>query len=162
KQQKPWSMYPALHENVSLLLEEYNLCFDFYNNDTDKDGQHEPQVWDTHVMGRFICHNPACAAHGWSSKMIAITIRLYGGRPRKTRGTGAAPTRSYNARVYHQRCQVCHQLSRPRLDDSYADRVAHRLKIWSGVAVPEQLHHGHSKRPHNEALCEGCAAGHCR
>merc|ERR1712093_619787 len=84
----------------------------------------------------------------WSSKKITITIRMYSGQ-------------RYNARVYHQRCRACQALSRPVLDDSYADRVAYRLLKWCGVEqeIPEFA--GESKGPHQQELCEGCKAGHC-
>jgi len=139
------SMYPSLHDGVSSLLEDEDLHFDFYN----KDAEACTRTYDTTVMGRFICRNRACSSPGWSSKIIAITIRMY---------TGAR----YNARVYHQRCRRCNSLSRPILDDSYAKRVAYRLKKWSGVEMDLPQYSGQTnKGPHNKDLCEGCKAGHC-
>lgn len=36
--------------------------------------------------------------------------------------------KQYNALVYYQRCKVCNLLSKPILDDWYAEWVAYRLK----------------------------------
>ena len=143
---KPWSMYPRLHEDVSSLLEEDDISFDFYGVDESKGST---QTYDTTVMGRFPCYNRACASRGWSSKKIAITIRMY-------------PGARYNARVYHQRCEECNWISRPFLDDPYADRVAYRLKKWSGVNVTPPPFSGQSSGHHQSDLCEGCRNGHCR
>lgn len=142
---RPWSMYPALHDDVSRLLEEEDLHFDFCNDDNSHACTEE---YDTNIMGRFPCHNPACASGGWSSKRIAITIRMY-------------PGARYNARVYYQRCKQCNGLSKPRLDDSYADRVAYRLKKWCGIHLERRVFSGQSKQPHQNELCEGCKDGHC-
>jgi hypothetical protein len=79
---------------------------------------------------------------------IAITIRMYRGE-------------RYNTRVYHQRCKACNSLSRPILDDSYAKRVAYRLKKWCGVELERPEFSGQSKGPHEAKFCEGCKAGHC-
>jgi hypothetical protein len=145
KPQPTSSMYPSRHDDVSQLLDESNIEAVFYNVDDQRcENSH-----DTNIMGKFTCHNPKCATKGWSSKRIAMTIRLYsGGR--------------YNARVYHQRCKACNQLSRPKLDHSYADRVAYRLKKWSGVSVePPPFGRTNDDLPHESSLCEGCKAGHC-
>lgn len=140
-----WSMHPELHADVSQLLAEEELHLSFHGNDSTHDCMKD---YDTNIMGRFYCRNGACKASGWSSKKIAITIRLYsGGR--------------YNARVYHQRCQKCNTLSRPRLDDSYAERVAYRLKKWHGVEMERPEYVVRDGKPHHSALCEGCKAGHC-
>lgn len=81
--------------------------------------------------------------------MIAITFRLY-------------PGSRYNARVYHQRCKSCEALSWPKLDYSYADRVAYRIKRWSGVQMETAFYYlQKSKGPHNSRLYEGCKDGHC-
>jgi Fe-S-cluster-containing dehydrogenase component len=142
---KGWSMFPTLHDTVNALLAEDNLSFSFYDNDTDHGVSKE---WDTTVMGCFGCKNPNCSS-GWGSQQIAITIRMY-------------PNRRYNARVYHQRCNACNTTCRPHLDSSYAERIARRLKIWSGVSVPPPPNRGKkSKAPHRSDLCEGCRAGHC-
>lgn len=52
-------------------------------------------------------------------------------------------------------------LSSPILDDSYAERVAYRLKKWCGVELERPKFSGQSKGPHEEEFCEGCKAGHC-
>ena len=140
-----WSMYPALHNDVSRLLEEDNLSFDFHEND---DPQACIKEYDTNIMGRFPCHNRACSFNGWSSKQVAITIRMY-------------PGAQYNARVYHQRCRGCNGLSKPRLDDSYTERVVYRIKKWCGIDMNMPPHSGQSKGPHQSDLCEGCKDGHC-
>jgi hypothetical protein len=67
----------------------------------------------------------------------------------------------YNARVYHQRCMVCNFLSRLILDDSYAERVAYRLKKWCRVELELPEFSGESKGPHAKEFCEDCKAGHC-
>ena len=144
-QAKKWSMQPALHDSVATLLDADGLSFDFHCNDEDLGVVRE---YDSNIMGRFICNNRNCTTGGWSSKMIAITIRMY-------------PNNEYNARVYHQRCRSCTRVGRPRLDGSYAERVAYRLKKWSGVKVETPLYSGESKGPHESKLCEGCKNGHC-
>ena len=144
--EKPWSMYPTSHDTVSALLEEHDLIFTFHDDD-DSDCDEE---YDTNIMGRFKCQNRACPTRGWSSKLIAITIRMYYGE-------------RYNARVYHQRCRACNTLSKPELDKSYAERVAYRLKKWSGVELERPHYSGvQSRAPHERELCEGCRNGHCR
>ncbi|OJJ95952.1 hypothetical protein ASPACDRAFT_1891369 [Aspergillus aculeatus ATCC 16872] len=143
---KPWSMFPALHEQVQSLLENDGLSFITFHPHDNETGQIDYK--DTNVMGRFVCRNPTCKASGWSSKAVAITIRKF-------------PDNKYNARIYHQRCKRCNALSRPKLDDSYAERVAYRLKKWHGVPMTPPDYDDTSKGPHNKALCEGCKAGHC-
>lgn len=140
-----WSMYQDLHAQVSSLLVEADLHFEF--NDDDDETSYT-RVRDTNIMGRFMCHNRACSAHGWSSNMIAITIRLYAGQ-------------KYNARIYHQRCKACSWLSRPVLDHSYAERIVYWIKQWNGVRVERPPVSRDSRGPHNRQLCEGCKAGHC-
>ena len=145
KSDRTWFMYQTLHDDVSRLLEEDDLHFDFFQHDDIKTCTKE---YDTNIMGRFICRNHACNSNGWSSKRIAITIRMY-------------PGAQYNARVYNQRCRACNRLGEPRLDDSYAERVAYRLKKWCGIEMDRPSHSGQSKGPHQRALCEGCKNGHC-
>ena len=140
-----WSMYPALHDDVSLLLEEDDLHFDFHENDDPESCNKE---YDTNIMGRFICRHHACGSSGWASKKIAITIRMY-------------PGAQYNARVYHQRCKGCNSLSKPCLDNSYAERVAYRIKKWCGIEIDRPNYSGQSNGPHQRSLCEGCKDGHC-
>ncbi|KAF1346513.1 zinc-binding domain-containing protein [Delphinella strobiligena] len=141
-----WSMYPSLHDEVSRLLEAEDLTFGFCEADDPNNCIHEH---DTTIMGRFTCKNRACSSRGWSSKSIAITIRMY-------------PGKLYNAKVYKQRCQSCRHLGQqPILDDSYAERVACRLKKWCGIQMDLPHYSGRSDRPHQSALCEGCRSGHC-
>lgn len=145
KPNQRWSMYPNLHDDVSSLLEENDLHFDFHEDDITITCIKE---YDTNIKGRFTCHNRACGSRSWSSMRIAITIRMY-------------PGAQYNARVYHQRCQGCNGLGEPRLDGSYAERVAYRLKKWSGIELDRPFYSGKSKGPHQNDLCEGCREGHC-
>lgn len=148
KKQKPiatWSMYKNLHDEVSSSLVAPDLHYEFYEND---DGMSSTNMRDTNIMGRFVCHNRACRARGWPSNMIAITIRLF-------------PGQKYNARVYHQRCKFCRWLSRPVLDQSYAERIVYWIRQWNGIRVERPPISRDSKGPHNRQLCEGCKAGHC-
>lgn len=145
KSDRRWSIYSALHDDVSRLLEEEDLHFDFH--ETDDTGTCIKEH-DTNIMGRFICRSRGCGSSGWSSKKIAITIRMY-------------PGARYNARVYHQRCQGCNSLSKPRLDDSYAERVAYRIKKWCGIEMDSPNYSGKGDGPHQSDLCEGCKDGHC-
>ncbi|KAH8691070.1 zinc-binding domain-containing protein [Phaeosphaeriaceae sp. PMI808] len=140
-----WSIYPALHDDVLVLLAEEGLDFDFHEDDDDEGCIKE---YDTTIMGRFICRNRACRTGGWSSRQIAITIRMY-------------PGAQYNARVYNQHCRECDGIGKPRLTDSYAERVAYRLKKWSGIEMAQPNFSGKSKGPHESELCEGCKNGHC-
>jgi Zinc-binding domain len=142
---KEWCMYPSRHNDVSDLLQVHGLFFNFYKND---DGKNCIKEYDTNIMGRFTCRNSACPAGGWTSKRVAITIRLYSNE-------------RYNATVYHQRCKSCGRLSTPHLDDSYADRVAYRIKKWCGVQVERPPFSGRSDGPHRSDLCVGCKLGHC-
>jgi hypothetical protein len=142
---KSSSMFPTLHEDVAILLEDCGLDFSFHN--IDEEVCRKDRV--TNVMGSFACRNPKCATKGWSSKLIPITIRLY-------------DEQKYNARVYHQRCRACNWLAKPRLDESYAERIVYWLKKWSGIEV-EKPHHDdkEGKGPHLKDLCEGCKVGRC-
>ncbi|RMJ06665.1 hypothetical protein CDV36_013738 [Fusarium kuroshium] len=146
KKPRSWSMYPALNDELSNELETEDLYFTFNNNDDERDCI---ESYDTNIMGRFTCHNNNCTSRGWSSKKIPITIRMYSGE-------------RYNVRVYHQRCKSCNWLSRPNLDvDTYVDRVAYRLKKWSGVEVERPPYNRKRGKPHERGLCEGCKNGHC-
>ncbi|CAG8923270.1 unnamed protein product [Penicillium salamii] len=143
---KLWSLHPEFHDEVARLLDEEGLRLDFVSID---DGQSNIEEWDTNVMGRFICHNSICYSSGWSSKRIAITIRLY-------------PQQRYNARVYHQRCRTCKSVGRLVLNtECYAERVTYWLKKWNGIEVQRPGYSGQSRGPHDSELCEGCRAGHC-
>lgn len=141
--------FPSLHDDVSALLEEDDLYFGFRDVDDQAGCVRE---YDTNIMGRFICRNGACECGGWSSKKIAITIRMY-------------PGAGYNARVYKQRCRSCDALGDLRLEHggSYADRVAYRIKKWCGVDMKPPAYLGKAaKGPHQADLCEGCKAGRCK
>lgn len=141
-----WSMYPTHHESVSSLLQEDDLYFDFHDVDRAAGCINE---YDTNIMGKFICDNKTCGTDGWSSKRIAITIRMY-------------PREEYNARVYHQRCDGCGNLSRPVLNETYAERIVYRIKKWNGIAVDSVPYSSMRQGPHHTDLCEGCKAGHCK
>lgn len=146
KQQRArWSMFPLMHKDVSRLLEAEGLHFAFYDVDEDVDSI---RTYDTNIMGRFTCRNANCQSNGWPSMRVAITIRMYS-------------QERYNARVYHQRCKACNSLSKPTLDNSYAERVSYRLKKWRGVEMEPPQFSGGSKGPHEKQFCEGCKAGHC-
>ncbi|EER42313.1 conserved hypothetical protein [Histoplasma capsulatum var. duboisii H88] len=82
-----WSMYPTHHERVSSLLQEDDLYFDFHDVDRAAGCINE---YDTNIMGKFICDNKTCGTNGWSSKRIAITIRMYPGEEYNARGAKQA------------------------------------------------------------------------
>lgn len=138
-------MYPKLHRDVLDQLRQDDLDFEFKKRPNSRDLEQE---YDTYIQGRFYCPNKACGKNGWSSKKVAVTIRMF-------------TNNRYNVTVYHQRCKSCNFVSRPSLDDSYADRVSYRLKKWSGIDVVPPVHSRESERPHETSLCEGCRAGHC-
>ena len=143
---RTWSMHPYLHDGISRLLAPDSLHFQFHQAGRFEDCT---RSYDTNIMGQFSCSDRACTARRWSSKRIAITIRLY--RDEK-----------YNVVVWHQHCQDCDSLGQPILDSTYAERVAYRLKKWYGVAVETPYYSGQSKGPHQSDLCEGCKEGHCK
>lgn len=145
KAQQGWSIHPDLHDDVKYRLEEVNLSSEFYEID-DPVGSLEER--DTHITGRFKCHNKSCKVKGWSSNMVAVTIRYYEGD-------------RYNARVYHQRYVRCRTVEKPFLDESYSDRVVHWIKRWRGLKVDLSPPSRASKGPHREDLCEGCRNGRC-
>ena len=138
-------MHPSLHQDVSHLFRQHGLSFRFRASDDLDDVLREH---DTSIMGKFICANQSCPIIAWTSKQIAITIREYSGL-------------KYNARVYHQRCKSCNFHSRPELDTTYAERVSYRLAKWSGIVLEEPPYSGHSQKPHQYRLCEGCRHGRC-
>ncbi len=138
------SMHPGLHSRVQSLLDDELLDFTF--RPRGEKGHHIKER-DTNIMGKFKCGNKKCSKI-WSSKCIAITIRLYHGN-------------KYTVLVYHQRCERCNSLARPQLDETYEERVARWLKIWSGVKVPRECYAHKKTLPHQSSLCEGCKAGHC-
>lgn len=143
-QGRSWSLRPNLHDAVDELLQDEGLTFTFHPND-DSGCLEE---YDTNIMGAFECSNRRCASRRWTSKKIAITIRMY-------------QRKRYNARVYHQRCRSCNWLSSPSLDSSYAERISYRLKKWSAIPVTPPPYLERSGPPHRRDLCEGCEAGHC-
>ena len=139
-------MHPKLHEEVSKTLKSHDLEFDFYATDDDNACI---QTYDTHVMGKFNCKNERCNKIAWTSKKIAITIRMYNGE-------------QYNARVYNQRCKACNTPSRASVDkQSYVERVTYRIMKWSGLEVEPPTFSGRLGPDHETELCEGCRAGHC-
>jgi Zinc-binding domain len=142
-----WSMFPEQDSNVAQLLRDADLHFTFHKADQNNC----EKEYDTNVIASFSCDNPLCDARGWSSHIVPITIRMYN-------------KRRYNARVYYQRCKKCNQLAKPKLDETYAERVAYRLKKWSGISVARPPYNGEdaNRPPHISRLCEGCKAGHCR
>jgi hypothetical protein len=144
-----WSLQPSHHDAVLNLLEEHDLFLNFHENDDDDDDHNCEEEFDTFVMGKFDCLNPACRAPRWSSRKIAIIIRMYYGA-------------EYNARVDHQRCKACKWNTEPTLNDPYAERAAYRLKKWRGVRMKPPQYSGQSKAPHRTKLCEGCRYGHCK
>ena len=135
-----YDMHPSLYQDVSHLLRQHSLFFRFR---ASVDSYEVLREHDTTIMGRFTCANQSCPIKAWTSKQIAITIRQYSGL-------------KYNARVYHQRCKSCNSLSRPELDNSYAERVSYRLAEWSGIVLEEPPYSGHSRKPRRSRLCEGC------
>lgn len=140
-------MYPELHEQVLKQLRESGLAPDFHYEDDIVDCT---ETFDTSIMGKFRCSNNKCSTKWWSSKKIAITIRLYNDS-------------EYNAIVYHQLCRDCKIPSTPSLDGSYAERISYRIKVWCGLDVPESIvPQNQTKSPHESALCLGCKNGHCR
>ncbi len=140
-----FDLRPSLHPDVLRLLRPHGLTFGFH---ATENLNHVLREKDTTIMGKFTCTNKSCLTERWTSGHIAITIRLY-------------PSLEYNARVYYQRCKRCNSLSRPELDDSYAERVSYRLATWSGIALEVPPYSGHSRRPHESRLCEGCRHGRC-
>lgn len=141
-----WSMYPDLHDDVATLLQNVGLNFVFHPTDEEHSAV---ETYNTNVVGHFECQNRNCKSRRWSSGVIATRIRMYNGD-------------SYNARVYHQQCTRCKQISRPMLDGSYAERVAYRIKKWLGIAMETAPYSGSKTTPpHRKDLCEGCRNGHC-
>ncbi len=93
--------------------------------------------------------NRECDSNEWPSKRIAIIIRMYS-------------EAQYNARIlYHQQCLKCNNLSKPHLDDSYAERVTYRLKKWCEMKMNRPFYSGQSEDSHQSNLCERCKNDHC-
>ncbi|KAL5000906.1 zinc-binding domain-containing protein [Aspergillus recurvatus] len=164
---KPYSTYPSLHSSVVEHLKPSGLTMAFHPVDTDEAPSRTHVLkYNTNIMGVFACYNKSCPSRGWASKMVAVTIRMYRkdgdnhNHSGKGEGRGKQPG-LYNVRVYHQRCKKCTFLSRPKLDESYAERVAYRLKKWHGIEVEQPVCVQKGKAPHVKRLCEGCKAGVC-
>lgn len=142
-----WSIYPDLHDAISQQLQADGLWVEFHEG-----GQYEDSIrdYDTRIMGAFTCPKRSCQAKRWTSKKVAISIRLF-------------DDELYNAVVWHQRCQNCKSMGRLKLDvQSYIDRVVYRLGKWLGlVAVPPTFPRRVGGRQHVRELCEGCKSGHC-
>jgi len=143
---KPWSSRPDLHEDVLELIKPM-LNVDFFAA-SETDDTHTKEH-DTHIMGRFTCTNSTCRTDRWSSKWIALTIRLYSGH-------------RYNAVVWHQRCRRCNTFGQPTLDFSYVERIAYRLKVWFRIPQKPADWSRDDTLPHETDLCEGCKNGHCQ
>jgi hypothetical protein len=141
---KPWSLQPAKHEEVLELIHPVLSVEFFKANGFDDCTRHH----DTHIMGYFTCSNKACPKDMWSSKMIALTIRLYSGK-------------RCNAVVWHQRCKKCQSFGEPELEESYAERIAYRLKVWFIKPYEKIDYLPGDPFPHKRHLCEGCKNGHC-
>jgi len=141
-----FGLWPSLHQDVLRLLQPHGLSFEFFGSD---DPHGVIREYDTSIMSTFTCINTACTPRRWISGQVAITIRRY-------------PGMRYNARVYSQRCESCNSLGAQELDSSYAERVARRLTMWSGIALEEAPHSWASRGPHLSDLCEGCRQGRCR
>lgn len=144
---RSFNMFPGLHDEVAALVKPYDINLTFHTQDTDA---RCIETYDTNITGDFTCTNKKCSSPGWSSKIVPITIRMYDGN-------------KYNARVYNQRCRACNWSYKPKLNSSYAERVAYRLKKWHGVPV-ERVPYGGKKddKPHMSQYCMGCAVGRCR
>ena len=116
-------MFPALHRQIAIAVSDDNISTWFHKKDSDEGSNNE---YSTHVMGRFKCNNNACSTEGWSSKMVAISIRGYA-------------RNGYNAVVFNQRCMACETLGTLTVDvESYVSRVAYIIKKWAGVPMAQQ------------------------
>ncbi|KAK3898257.1 zinc-binding domain-containing protein, partial [Staphylotrichum tortipilum] len=69
----------------------------------------------------------------------------------------------YDAVVFKQRCRTCQHLDTMRINEnSYIERVAYRLKKWTGVPMETPEYNGEERGPpHESSLCEGCKARCC-
>lgn len=139
-----WSFKPALdwHERVRGLIHAAGLSLEFDPFD-DSDNCIEEKI--TNCLGHFECLNERCPSAGnlWSSGYTPIVIRLY-------------PDREYNVKVYFQHCLKCNEIARPRLEESFAEIVAYRLKTWHGFPVEALPYSDKKDKPHLSHLCEGC------
>ncbi|KAK1035728.1 hypothetical protein LTR12_016455 [Friedmanniomyces endolithicus] len=71
---RSFDVRPSLHQDVSRLLRQYGLSFEFFPVD-DPHGLLKEH--DSSIMGKFTCTNKSCSSLRWTSKQIAITIRQY-------------------------------------------------------------------------------------
>jgi hypothetical protein len=140
-------MFPALHTEVANAVSNHISSLCFHQSDSDDDSNNS---YVTYVTGYFVCSNTNCKARSWSSGKISINIRGY-------------PGNEYNAVVYGQRCKVCNQLGRLKMDStSYVERVSYRLMVWAGVPVERRYFVQRETPPHMEEFCEACKRGVCR
>ena len=121
------------------------VFFQFHNKD---DGKSCVNEYDTNIMSRFVCRNSSCSAQVWTSKQIVITIRKYSNN-------------RYNARIYHQFCKNCKTSSKSKLNHSYAERVAYRIKKWCEVQMNAFFFSSQSENSHRSDLCKRCKQDHC-
>ncbi|KAI1013729.1 hypothetical protein LB503_010651 [Fusarium chuoi] len=140
------SMYPELHNLIAENLAEDGLEYAFRLNDQRVGVK---RVYDTKVIGKFICRKRNCGLRRWFSNSIAIRIREYEGK-------------EYNVKVYQQQCGRCKQPTRAKLLElAYADRVAFHIKRWNGVDAKPPNIEVEPQWNHRKDLCEGCKKGHC-
>jgi hypothetical protein len=140
-------MYPSLHQTIANAVFEHIGSTTFHENDSDEDSTKD---YSTFVRGVFTCRNHACPGAAWASGKITIVIRRY-------------LENEYNAVVFSQRCKLCKQLGKLKLEEeSYVDRVSYRLKKWAGVELEPHNYTPRVMPPHKAHLCEGCRRGVCR
>ena len=138
----PSYIYPQYHNNIAAELS--NVIFCNISNSVNCINE-----YDTNIIGIFECNNYNCNNKRWSSKKVAITIRMFSNN-------------KYSVIVYNQRCKLCNNLGIPTIDeDCYTERVVYRIKKWLGYKVEQPIYLGTSKGPHESAFCEGCRVGHC-
>lgn len=141
-----WGMRPDLHDSISCILDDISVELTFHERD-EEISVLESQT--TSITGEFSCETPRCRFHTWESGKITIAIRLY-------------TKNEYNVRIYHQRCRKCTALSRPRLNETYAERVAYRLAKWHGANMEAPRSSGKLTGRHLKEFCEGCKTGLCK
>jgi len=112
------SMHSMLHDDVARLLLPHKLFFSLQN--VDEDGMCIEE-YDTNIMGQFACNNPNCRSGGWWSKKLQLQ--------------SACMTEKSTTRECTTKAAEDDQLGQSTLDESYADRVAYRLKTWSGLPM---------------------------
>jgi len=147
KKSMPSFMYPELHEKIISLLGNDLEGLKFHEKDTNQGLRNKYQ---TNIMGKFKCPSKTCPKWGWSSNIVAIVIRSY-------------PGNKYNAVIFNQRCKACNALGVFKVDeDSYAERVVYRLRVWADIPVPRPPYSGKATDPHETEFCEGCKRGVCQ